>query len=717
MFEQKKMDVLCINTIRTLAMDGVQKANSGHPGPPMGMAPMAYTIWTRYLKHNPKNPGWADRDRFVLSAGHASMLIYSMLYLTGYDLALDDLKQFRQWESKTPGHPEYGLTPGVESTTGPLGQGISMAVGMALAERFLAQRFNRPDHTIVDHDTYVIAGDGDLMEGVASEAASLAGHLKLGKLLCLYDDNSITIEGSTDLAFTEDVGKRFEAYGWHVRRINQGDEPQVIASAIDAAKRETTRPSLLCIKTHIAHGSPNKQDSSSAHGSPLGEEEIRLTKKALQWPSQDQFYVPEEALEYMRRCVDQGSAREQEWNGRFEAYQRNYPELAKEWEQMMSGTLVAGWDAALPNFSVDKPVATRSASGEVLNAIVEKIPALVGGSADLGPSNNTNLKGYPDLNSEQYDGRNIHYGVREHAMGAMMNGMALHGGIIPYGGTFLVFSDYVRPAIRLSALMESQVVYVFTHDSIGLGEDGPTHQPIEHLAALRSIPNLLVIRPADATETAAAWKIALEYKDGPTALILSRQKLPVIDRNQAPSADLVAKGAYVVAEASKATPDLILIATGSEVSLASKAQQELEAKNKATRLVSMPCWELFEAQSQEYQDEVLPPDVTARLAIEAGSTMGWHKYVGFQGDVIGIDTFGASAPADILMETFGFSVRNVVECALQLQGRGPSQPKNSEPKIPEDAPQTPEPDKQTPDSGATQHGQGTDRSSRRKRRR
>ncbi len=717
MFEQKKMDVLCINTIRTLAMDGVQKANSGHPGPPMGMAPMAYTIWTRYLKHNPKNPGWVDRDRFVLSAGHASMLIYSMLYLTGYDLALDDLKQFRQWESKTPGHPEYGLTPGVESTTGPLGQGISMAVGMALAERFLAQRFNRPDHTIVDHDTYVIAGDGDLMEGVASEAASLAGHLKLGKLLCLYDDNSITIEGSTDLAFTEDVGKRFEAYGWHVRRINQGDEPQVIASAIDAAKRETTRPSLLCIKTHIAHGSPNKQDSSSAHGSPLGEEEIRLTKKALQWPSQDQFYVPEEALEYMRRCVDQGSAREQEWNGRFEAYQRNYPELAKEWEQMMSGTLVAGWDAALPNFSVDKPVATRSASGEVLNAIVEKIPALVGGSADLGPSNNTNLKGYPDLNSEQYDGRNIHYGVREHAMGAMMNGMALHGGIIPYGGTFLVFSDYVRPAIRLSALMESQVVYVFTHDSIGLGEDGPTHQPIEHLAALRSIPNLLVIRPADATETAAAWKIALEYKDGPTALILSRQKLPVIDRNQAPSADLVAKGAYVVSEASKATPDLILIATGSEVSLASKAQQELEAKNKATRLVSMPCWELFEAQSQEYQDEVLPPDVTARLAIEAGSTMGWHKYVGFQGDVIGIDTFGASAPADILMETFGFSVRNVVECASQLQGRGPSQPKNSEPKIPEDAPQTPEPDKQTPDSGATQHGQGTDRSSRRKRRR
>lgn len=674
MFEQKKMDTLCINTIRTLAMDGVQKANSGHPGPPMGMAPMAYTIWMRFLKHNPKNPAWANRDRFVLSAGHASMLIYSMLYLTGYDLSLNELKQFRQWGSKTPGHPEYGLTPGVEITTGPLGQGISAAVGMAIAERFLAQRFNRPDHSIVDHYTYVIASDGDLMEGVASEAASLAGHLKLGKLICCYDDNSITIEGNTDLAFTEDVGKRFEAYGWHVRRIHQGDDPQSIATAIDSALRETTRPSLLCIKTHIAHGSPNKQDSASAHGAPLGEEEIRLTKQALDWPSEESFFIPEEALEYFRRCVEHGTSWEQEWNERFEAYKQAYPELAEEWEMMMSGTLPEGWDASLPDFPVDKSVATRAASGEVLNAIADNIPSLLGGSADLGPSNNTELKAYPSLSSEQYDGRNIHYGVREHAMGAIMNGIALHGGLIPYGGTFLVFSDYLRPAIRLAALMEHQVIYVFTHDSIGLGEDGPTHQPIEQLAALRTMPNLVVIRPADATETAAAWKVALERKEGPTALVLSRQKLPTLDRTQVPSAELVAKGAYVVSDASKDTPDLILLASGSEVSLALEAQQQLEAQNKATRVVSMPSWELFNQQAQEYKDEVLPPTVTARLAIEAGVPQGWHKYVGDNGDVIGIERFGASAPANILMEKFGFSVQNVVERALKLQTSAPPQP-------------------------------------------
>lgn len=666
MHDQKKRDNLCINTLRTLAMDGVQKANSGHPGPPMGMAPMAYTLWTRLLRHNPQNPAWVDRDRFVLSAGHASMLIYSLLYLTGYDLPLEELKQFRQWGSKTPGHPEYGLTPGVEATTGPLGQGLSMAVGMAIAERFLAQHFNRPDHTIVDHYTYVIASDGDMMEGVASEAASLAGHLKLGKLICCYDDNSITIEGSTDLAFSEDVGKRFEAYGWHVRRIEHGDDPPVIASAIEAAQKETNRPSLICIKTHIAHGSPNKQDTAGAHGAPLGEEEIRLTKQALGWPSEEPFYVPEESLDHFRKCVEHGKEWEKEWNTRFETYKQDQPELAQKWEMMMSGELPEDWESSLPDFPVDTPIATRAASGQILNAIADNLPFLVGGSADLGPSNNTTLKAYPGFSSEQYDGRNVHYGVREHAMGAIMNGMTLHGGIIPYGGTFLVFSDYMRPAVRLAALMDQQVVYVFTHDSIGLGEDGPTHQPIEQLAALRAIPNLTVIRPADATETAAAWKVALNRKDGPTALALSRQKLPIIDRSQAPSADLAAKGAYILADTKKERPELILIATGSEVSLALEAQKKLETKGTATRVVSMPSWELFDAQPQAYKDEVLPPDVTARLAIETGSPLGWRKYAGDKGDIIGIETFGASAPVKVLLEKYGFSVKNVVERALKL---------------------------------------------------
>lgn len=666
MLDHKQLDTLCINTIRTLAIDGVQKANSGHPGAPMGMAPMAYTLWTRFLKHNPRNPHWADRDRFVLSAGHASMLIYSLLHLTGYDLSLEDLKNFRQWGSKTPGHPEYGVTPGVETTTGPLGQGLSMAVGMAIAERILAQHFNRPNHTIVDHYTYVIAGDGDLMEGVASEAASLAGHLKLGKLICCYDDNSVTIEGKTDLAFTEDVAKRFEAYGWHVRRIEHGDDPQSIASAIEAAQQVTDQPSLICIKTHIAHGSPNKQDSASAHGAPLGEEEIKLTKQALGWPSLEPFFVPEEALTYFRKSVEHGQEWEQDWQKRFEAYIDAYPDLAQEWEQRMSGDLPEGWEEALPEFPLDKSVATRIASGKIVNAIAAKIPALLGGSADLGPSNNTTLSAYPSLSSQQYNGRNVHYGVREHAMGALMNGMALHGGIIPYGGTFLVFSDYVRPAVRLSALMEQRVIYVFTHDSIGLGEDGPTHQPVEHLAALRVIPNLWVFRPADATETTIAWKVALERKDGPTALALSRQGLPIIDRKQGPSADLTAKGAYILAEASKSQPDLIMLATGSEVSLAVKAQKELETKGVATRVVSMPCWELFDQQSQAYKDEVLPPAITARLAIEAASPFGWHKYVGDKGEIIGVETFGASAPDKILLEKYGFSLANVVEQALKL---------------------------------------------------
>ncbi|PIE34570.1 transketolase [candidate division KSB3 bacterium] len=661
----KELDNLCINTIRTLSMDGVQKANSGHPGAPMGIAPMAYTLWMRFMKHNPKNPAWPDRDRFILSGGHASMLIYSLLHLTGYDLSLDDLKQFRQWGSKTPGHPEYGVTPGLEATTGPLGQGISMAVGMAIAERMLAARFNRPDHTIVDHYTYAIAGDGDLMEGVSAEACSLAGHLKLGKLICLYDDNSITIDGSTDLAFTEDVAKRYEAYGWHVRKVEHGDDPQVIASAIEAAQKETDRPSLLCVKTHIAHGSPNKQDTAGAHGSPLGDEEIKLTREALGWPSQEPFFIPEDALKQFRTCLDNGAKAEKEWNDAFAAYAEANPDLAKEWEQFVSGDLPEGWEASLPEFPVDKAPATRAASGQILNAIADVIPALVSGSADLAPSNNTYLKDRGDFSAQNPSGRNIRYGVREHAMGAVMNGLALHG-FIPYGGTFLVFADYLRPTIRLAALMEQRVVYVLTHDSIGLGEDGPTHQPVEHLASLRGMPNVVVFRPAEATETAAAWKVALERKDGPTVLALSRQGLPILDRSQYPAASMVEKGAYVLSDAKDGKPELIVIATGSEVSLALEAQKVLEAKGTATRVVSMPSWELFDAQPQAYKDDVLPVEITARLAIEAGSPMGWEKYVGLKGDILGVSTFGASAPASLVMKEFGFTVENVVEKATKL---------------------------------------------------
>ena len=667
MVDQKVLDELCINTIRTLAMDGVQKANSGHPGAPMGMAPMAYALWTRFLKHNPQNPAWPNRDRFVLSGGHASMLIYSLLYLTGYDLPFEELKRFRQWGSKTPGHPEYGLTPGLEATTGPLGQGISMAVGMALAERMAAARFNRPDYPVVDHYTYAFAGDGDMMEGIASEAASLAGHLKLGKLICLYDDNGITIDGSTSLAFTEDVARRFEAYGWHVRRIEHGEDPQVIAAAIESAQHETTRPSLICAKTHIAHGSPNKQDSHEAHGAPLGAEEIKLTKEALGWPTQEPFFVPEQALAHFRKCVEHGAEAERAWQAQFAAYAQAFPDLANEWELMMSKNVPDEWEKIVPAFAPEKAVATRVASGQILNAIVKVIPSLVGGSADLAPSNNTYLNGYGDAQADDFTGRNIRYGIREHAMGAIMNGIALHGGFIPYGGTFLVFSDYMRPAMRLAALMEQQVIYVLTHDSIGLGEDGPTHQPIEHLASLRLIPRLLVIRPADATETVAAWKIALSQKHRPTVLALCRQNLPVLDRSKYPSADLVAKGAYILVDAEK-TPDVILIATGSEVSLALKARDALAKSKKApaVRVVSMPCCELFDLQPQRYKDEVLPPSVTARLAIEAGATKGWERYVGLQGAVLGIDRFGASAPADTLFKEFGFTVEHVVELAMKL---------------------------------------------------
>jgi len=664
----EELDQLCINTIRTLAMDAVEQAKSGHPGMPMGAATMAYVLWTRFLKHNPTDPSWPDRDRFILSAGHGCMLLYSLLHLTGYDLPLDELRRFRQWGSRTPGHSEYRVTPGVETTTGPLGQGFATGVGMAIAERMLAARFNRPGHTIVDHHTYAIVSDGDLMEGVASEAASLAGHLRLGKLIYLYDDNKITIEGSTDLAFSEDVGRRFEAYGWYVQRVD-GNDIQALEAALKAAHAETERPSLIMARTHLAYGSPNKQDSSSAHGAALGEEEVKLTKEALGWPPDATFYVPEEALAYFRRALDKGRSEQAAWQDRFAAYEKAYPKLAEEWQRVVRGELPEGWQDYLPAFATGEAMATRAASGKVLNALAPHIPELVGGSADLAPSNKTYLAGLGDFGAANWGGRNIHFGVREHAMGAILNGMALHGGLRPYGGTFLVFSDYMRPSIRLAALMKLPVIYIFTHDSIALGEDGATHQPVEHLAALRAIPYLTVIRPADAAETAVAWKVALEHKTGPVALALSRQKLPAIDRAKYAAAEGLAQGAYVLADASAGDIKLILIATGSEVSLALEARDELERRGIGTRVVDMPSWELFAAQGQEYQDAVLPPQVTARLAIEAGVSQGWHRYVGSKGDVLSVERFGASAPGKVVLEKYGFTVENVVQRALALLDR------------------------------------------------
>jgi transketolase len=656
-----KLDQLCINTIRTLSMDAVEKAKSGHPGMPMGAAAMAYVLWTRFLKHNPADPTWPDRDRFVLSAGHGCMLLYSVLHLTGYDLPLDELKRFRQWDSRTPGHPEYGVVPGVEATTGPLGQGLANGVGMAIAERMLAARFNRPGHTLVDHYTYGIVSDGDLMEGVASEAASLAGHLGLNKLICLYDDNKVTIEGCTDLAFTEDVGQRFAAYGWHVRRVD-GNDLQAVETALRAGQAEAARPTLIVSRTHIAYGSPHKQDSAEAHGAPLGEEEVKLTKEALGWPVDAHFYIPDAALAHFRRALDAGRTAQASWQKTCTAYEQAYPELAQEWQRVMRGDPPAGWEGHLPTFGpAAGPMATREASGKVLNALAPHWAEVVGGSADLAPSNLTYLAGLSDFSASNRAGRNLHFGVREHAMGAILNGMALHAGLRVYGGTFLIFSDYMRPAIRLAALMELPVTYVFTHDSIGLGEDGPTHQPIEHLAALRSIPRLTVIRPADANETVAAWKVALQNKRGPVALILSRQKLPVLDRAMYPPADGLERGAYVLADASVGKLGLILIATGSEVALALEARTVLEAQGIGTRVVSMPSWELFDAQPQEYQASVLPPEVTARLAIEAGVAQGWCRYVGAQGDVLSIEHFGASAPYQTLFREFGFTVENIVK--------------------------------------------------------
>jgi transketolase len=665
----ENLDQLCINTLRTLAMDGVQKANSGHPGLPMGAAAMAYVLWARFLRHNPANPAWPDRDRFVLSAGHGSMLLYGLLHLTGYDLPLEELRSFRQWGSRTPGHPEHGLAPGVETTTGPLGQGFANGVGMAIAEAYLADYFNRPGHRIVDHYIYAIVSDGDLMEGVASEAASLAGHLRLGKLVYLYDDNRISIEGSTDLTFTEDRGRRFEAYGWHVQHVD-GYDLEGIAAAIGAAQADP-RPSLILARTHIGYGSPNKQDTASAHGAPLGEEELRLTKENLGWPTEPPFLIPDQALAHFRQAVERGRAWEAEWQARFQAYAAEYPELAEEWHKVMSGELPAGWDADLPTFeSEDGPLATRVASGKVLNAVAPHLPTLIGGSADLEPSCKTYLNGYGDFSADNPGGRNFHFGVREHAMGGILSGMALHGGVIPYGATFLVFSDYMRPSIRLAAMMEIPVIYVFTHDSIGIGEDGPTHQPIEQLAALRAIPHLTVIRPADASESVVAWRVALEHCQGPVALLFTRQKLPVLDRAALAPADGLARGAYVLAEAEGGGPDIILIATGSEVHPTLAAQERLAEQGVRARVVSMPSWDLFERQPQSYRDEVLPPEVMARLSIEAGVTQGWHRYVGAGGDVIGIEQFGASAPYKVLWEKYGFTAENIAARALKLLERG-----------------------------------------------
>ncbi len=662
--DEKVLEDLCINTIRTLAMDGVQKANSGHPGTPMALAPLAYLLYTRHMRHNPKNPSWVNRDRFVLSAGHASMLQYSLLYLTGYGLPLEELKKFRQWGSLTPGHPEYGHTVGIETTTGPLGQGVGNGVGMAIGQRYQSSRFNRPGHEVIDHYIYAIAGDGDMMEGISSEAASLAGNLKLGRLIYFYDDNNITIEGNTSLAFSENVGGRFESYGWHVQHVADINDLDALDQAIDTAKAETEKPSLIIVKSKIGYGSPHKQGSHDAHGAPLGAEEIILTKRNLGWPSEEPFFVPDESLNFFRQAIERGEEQEREWQKLYDAYNAEYPELAAQWQAELSGKLADGWDKDIPTFKAGEALATRVAAGKTLNAIAVNLPNLVGGSADLAPSNNTNMKGLGDLSATE-TGRNMHFGIREHAMGSVLNGMSLYGGLVPFGATFLIFSDYMRPPIRLASLMKQRIIYVFTHDSIGVGEDGPTHQPIEQLAALRSIPGVTLIRPSDANETAEAWRVAITHKGGPVALALTRQNLPTVDRDEYPSASNLAQGAYVLVDSPK-TPDLILMASGSEVSLAFDAATQLRQDGVAVRVVSVPSWELFDAQSAEYREAVLPKSVRARIAIEAGISMGWEKYTGLDGDIIALDHFGASAPAQILFKEFGFSVENVVERAKAL---------------------------------------------------
>jgi transketolase len=665
------VELLAVNTIRVLAMEAVEHAKSGHPGMPMGAAPMAHVLWTRHLRFDPGHPNWPDRDRFILSAGHGSMLLYSLLHLGGYDLDTEDLKAFRQWGSRTPGHPERGLTAGVEVTTGPLGQGFGNGVGMAIAESFLRATFSRSDHPVVDHRTYAIVSDGDLMEGVSSEAASLAGHLGLGRLIYLYDDNHISIEGSTDLAFTEDVGHRFAAYGWHVLRVDDGTDLAVIDQAITRAKEVEDRPSLIIVRTHIAQGSPHKQDSAEAHGAPLGEEEVELTKHALGWTAPQPFFVPGAVRDLYRRAAERGAAAHAAWRERLESFRQAAPEEASAFERASTGGLTPGWEERLPLFeSSGGPMATRSASGKVLNALAPVLPTLVGGSADLAPSNNTLLRdcGDTECGSFQKDkpsGRNLHFGVREHAMGAILNGMALHGGLIPFGGTFLVFSDYMRPSIRLAALSDAAVVYVFTHDSIGVGEDGPTHQPVEQLAALRAIPGLWVVRPADAPETAIAWAVALERRSGPTALVLTRQNLPILERTDPPGAEGLRRGGYVLAESPNGEDrvDVLLLATGSEVQLALAARSALAEDGINARVVSLPCWELFDEQDVGYRRWVLPPHVRARVAVEAGTSFGWERYVGDGGTCVTIDRFGASGPGPEVMAQLGMTPERVAEAA------------------------------------------------------
>ena len=659
-----ELDQLCINTIRTLAIDAVQKANSGHPGLPLGAAPMAYVLWTKFMRFNPKNPKWHNRDRFLLSAGHGCMLLYALLYLTGYELSLDEIKNFRQWGSKTPGHPEYGLAPGVEITTGPLGQGFANGVGMAMGGAHLAAKFNQKNFSLIDHYVYAIVSDGDLMEGVASEAASLAGHLKLGKLIYLYDDNHVTIEGFTDLAFSEDVPKRFESYGWHTSTVADGNDLAAIEAAIRDAQSVADRPSLISVKTTIGYGMPTA-GTRKAHSDAPGEDAVRETKRHLGWPEDKQFYIPEEALTHFRSAIDRGAKYEKEWNELVSEYGKKHEDLGRLWQQTMSGELPADWEKHLPTFDNAEAMATRVASGKVINALAPHMPMLIGGSADLGVSNNTDIKDGGSFEAGSYDGRILHFGVREHAMGATMTGMSLNGGLIPFGGTFLTFSDYMRPAIRLACLSEVQVIYVFTHDSIGLGEDGPTHQPIEHLAALRAIPHLFVVRPADVHEVREAWRLAILRRAAPTALALTRQKVPLIDRKKFASAEGSRRGAYVLADADGAA-QLILIATGSEVSLALDAREQLQQSGIAARVVSMPCVELFEEQSQDYRDEVLPPSVTARLSIEAGVGQGWDRYVGAKGDKICLERFGASAPGEVVLKNLGFNVDNVVKHARAL---------------------------------------------------
>lgn len=650
-----------INTIRFLSADSVQQANSGHPGLPMGTAAMAYTIWTKHLKINPANPEWPNRDRFILSGGHGSMLLYALLHLTGFDLSLDELKRFRQWGSKTPGHPEYGLTPGIETTTGPLGQGLANGVGMAIAEAHLAAEFNREGHQIVDHYTYAIVTDGDLMEGVASEAASLAGHLRLGKLIYLYDDNQISIEGSTQLAFTEDRGKRFESYGWQVLYVKDGNNTEEINAAINTAK-EDKRPSLIICRTQIGYGLPTKQGTEKAHGEPPGEEELQAAKIKLGWPTMDKFFIPDDVLAHFREVKTKGIELEKSWRAVFEGYKKEFPDLAREFERRVAGELPNNWRDGLRMFPADsKGIASRNSSGFILNEIAERIPELMGGSADLAPSNKSWINSSDAFRSNEHAGRNLHFGVREHGMGAIVNGMAYHGGIIPYGATFLVFSDYMRGAMRISALSHLHSIWIFTHDSIGLGEDGPTHQPVEHLVALRAIPNLNVIRPADANEVREAWIEAIEQKHGPTALVLSRQNLPTIDRNIFSSESGLHKGAYVLADLGDKEPDLILMASGSEVDLIVQTGQKLHEEGKSVRLLSFPSWELFASQPKDYQNKVLDPKISKRLAVEAGSPLGWDRWVGKEGKIIGIDKFGASAPAEKLFKEYGFTVDHIYQ--------------------------------------------------------